>query len=86
LGVGSALLLLGTALADGPAVPLTAMGGIAATFGVTLLATAEQPPGAVALQRHQGASTLQALPVPVVMSAGRRGESLAAGPGLLMRF
>jgi len=86
LGVGAALLLLGNTLASGPAIPLTAIGGIAATFVVTLLATAEQPPGAVALRRQQAPKALKAMPVPVVMSAGRRGESLAAGPGLLLQF
>jgi len=45
LGVGAVLMLTGTALANGPAIPLSAMGGIAATFVITLLATAEPPPG-----------------------------------------
>jgi hypothetical protein len=32
------------------------------------------------------ASGFQAVPIPVVVPAGRRNDSLAAGPGLLMRF
>jgi hypothetical protein len=85
LGVGGALLLLGTVLASGPAVPLSALGGIAATFVITLLATAEAPPGVLPPPR-QRAESFQVLPVPVVVRAGRRNESLGAGPGLLLRF
>jgi peptidoglycan/LPS O-acetylase OafA/YrhL len=88
LGVGAVLLLAGTALADGPAVPLSAMGGIAATFVITMLATQEPPPeaGPTLYQRSRQSETVQLMPVPVVMSAGRRGGSLGAGPGVLLRF
>jgi hypothetical protein len=87
LGVGAVLLAAGTALANGPAVPLSAMGGIAATFVITALATAEPPPGEPTLhQRRPSSDTFRAMPVPVLMRTGQRGESLTAGPGMLMRF
>ncbi|MGZ3461093.1 MAG: hypothetical protein ACXU86_21610 [Archangium sp.] len=88
LGVGAVMLLTGTALANGPAIPLSAMGGIAATFVITLLATAEPPPGSPPTlhERRLHSDALQVAPVPVLMRAGLRSESLAAGPGLLLRF
>ncbi len=89
LGVGAVLLLAGTALADGPAVPLSAIGGIAATFVITALVTAEDPtpyPPTSPGLRSQSSETFRAVPVPVLMRTGRRSESLTAGPGLLMRF
>ncbi|WPB76567.1 hypothetical protein KYC5002_47220 [Archangium violaceum] len=89
MGVGAVLLLAGTALADGPAVPLSAIGGIAATFVITALVTAEEPtpyPPTSPRLRSQASETFQAFPVPVLMRTGRRNESLTAGPGLLMRF
>jgi hypothetical protein len=89
LGVGAVLLLAGTALADGPAVPLSAIGGIAATFVITALVTAEDPtpyPPTSPGLRNQASETFKAVPVPVLMRSGRRNESLTAGPGLLMRF
>jgi hypothetical protein len=89
LGVGAALLLAGTALANGPAVPLSAMGGIAATFVITLLATDEPPtpyPPSEPRRRLRSPEAFQAAPVPVLMRSGKRGESLTAGPGLLLRF
>jgi hypothetical protein len=89
MGVGAVLLLAGTALADGPAVPLSAIGGIAATFVITALVTAEDPtpyPPTSPGLRSQSSETFRAIPVPVLMRTGRRGESLTAGPGLMMRF
>jgi hypothetical protein len=89
MGVGAVLLLAGTALANGPAVPLSAIGGIAATFVITALVTAEDPtpyPPTSPGLRSQSSETFKAVPVPVLMSTGRRNESLTAGPGLLMRF
>lgn len=89
LGVGAALLLAGTALADGPAVPLSAMGGIAATFVITLLATDEPPtpyPPSEPRRSSVRSESFKAAPVPVLMRSGKRGESLTAGPGLLLRF
>jgi hypothetical protein len=88
LGVGAALLLAGTALANGPAVPLSAMGGIAATFVITLLATAEPPTPYPPSEPRRGLRSegFKAAPVPVLMRSGARGESLTAGPGLLLRF
>ncbi|WP_375769885.1 hypothetical protein NR798_03075 [Archangium gephyra] len=89
MGVGAVLLLAGTALANGPAVPLSAIGGIAATFVITALVTAEEPmpyPPTSPGLRSQSSETFRAVPVPVLMRTGRRSESLTAGPGLLMRF
>jgi hypothetical protein len=91
LGVGAVLLVVGTALADGPVVPLSAMGGVVATFVITLLATADDyqdyPPSRTGRRlRDARASTFKAMPVPVLMRAGERGESLTAGPGMLLRF
>ncbi|MFY0563091.1 hypothetical protein ACN28E_04555 [Archangium lansingense] len=89
LGVGAVLLLAGTALADGPAVPLSAIGGIAATFVITALATSEEPtpyPPTSPRLRNQSPEAFRAVPVPVLMRTGRRSESLTAGPGILMRF
>jgi hypothetical protein len=87
LGVGAVLLAAGTALASGPAVPLSAMGGIAATFVITALATAEPPPGEPTLrQRAPRSDAFRAMPVPVLMRTGQRGESMTAGPGMLVFF
>ena len=91
LGVGAVLLVVGTALADGPVVPLSAMGGVAATFVITLLATADEPnpypPGGTGRRlRSRRGDAFQAMPVPVFMRAGERGDSLTAGPGMLLRF
>ncbi|ATB30310.1 hypothetical protein [Melittangium boletus] len=91
LGVGAVLLVVGTALADGPAVPLSAMGGVAATFVITLLATADEPnaypPSHTGRRlRSQRADSFKAMPVPVFMRSGERGDSLTAGPGMMLRF
>jgi hypothetical protein len=54
------------------------------TFLITIaVATLSQDAAPEELTRGSG---LQALPVPVVMEAGRGQDSLAVGPGLLMRF
>jgi hypothetical protein len=86
MGVGATLMLVGTMLANGPAVPLTSLGGVVATFVITWLATAEPIPGAPPTRRELQPQLENLVPVPVVVSAGRRGESLGAGPGLLLRF
>ncbi|MBM7112088.1 hypothetical protein [Archangium primigenium] len=91
LGVGAILLVVGTALADGPAVPLTAMGGVVASFVITALATADDytdyPPSRTGRRlRSQRGQAFKAMPVPVFMRAGERGDSLTAGPGMLLRF
>lgn len=93
LAVGAVMLGAGALLANGPAVPLSALGGVAATFVITLLATANDqptpyPPSRVGRRdwRSVGSNTVQAIPVPVVMRSGVRGESLTAGPGMLLRF
>lgn len=93
LGVGAVLLVLGSALADGPAIPLSAMGGIAASFVITLLATADETTEYPPSYRHprgtsqlRSSSGIKAMPVPVLMRTGGRNESMTAGPGMLMRF
>ncbi len=84
LGVGAAMLSLGAVLADGTTVPLTALAGIITSFALTFLLTSDpgMPTERVALRR----SDFQAMPVPVVMAAGRDKSALAAGPGLFVRF
>ena len=64
LGVGAALLVAGTALADGPAVPLSAMGGIAATFVITAAGhlRAADALSASALRRAASSETFRAAP------------------------
>ncbi|WP_224368042.1 hypothetical protein [Hyalangium versicolor] len=84
LGVGAALLWLGAGLADGTTVPLTSLAGIVTTFALTLLLTSD--PGVPTEQDRPRRVALQAVPVPVVMAAGRDNGSLAAGPGLFVRF
>ena len=96
LAVGAVLLGAGALLASGPAVPLAALGGVAATFVITLLATAnDQPlpyPPSRPERRWRSISSsgssggVQAVPVPVLMRSGARGESYTAGPGMMLRF
>ena len=92
LAVGAVLLGAGTLLANGPAVPLSALGGVAATFVITLLATADDQPLPYPPSRSGGgwrssrSESMKAVPVPVLMRSGARGESLTAGPGFMMRF
>ncbi|HLL03174.1 MAG TPA: hypothetical protein VK539_21510 [Myxococcaceae bacterium] len=81
---GSAALLLGSRLADGVTTAktvLVTMGGTFFLIGLIngLSAHAEE-------STQYSASSFQAVPMPVVMPAGRRNEGLAAGPGLFMRF
>ncbi|MDY7226210.1 hypothetical protein [Hyalangium rubrum] len=85
LGVGLGMLWLGSALADGTTVPLTAIAGIATTFALTVLLTSD-PGVPTEKDSPRRVSSVQAMPVPVVMAAGRDNSSLAAGPGLFMRF
>jgi hypothetical protein len=84
IGVGLTMFWLGATLADGATVPLTAMAGIVTSFALTLLLTSD--PGVPTEKDGLRRAGLQAVPVPVVMAAGRDNSSLAAGPGLLMRF
>lgn len=81
---GSAALLVGSRLADGVTTAktvLVTMGGTFFLIGLIngLSAHAEE-------STQYSASSFQAIPMPVVMPAGRRNEGLAAGPGLFMRF
>jgi len=84
LGVGSIMLSLGAILADGTTVPLTALAGIITSFALTFLLTSD--PGMETEREGLRRADFQAMPVPVVMAAGRDKSSLAAGPGLLVRF
>jgi hypothetical protein len=84
LGTGLLALAIGSRLADGVTVAKTVLGTMAGTFLVVALfnVLAGSPPETM----QSSASTFQAMPVPVVMSAGRDNQGLAAGPGLLLRF
>jgi hypothetical protein len=84
LGVGMTMLWLGSSLADGATVPLTAMAGIVTSFALTLLLTSD--PGVPTEKDPLRRSDFQAMPVPVVLAAGLDNSSIAAGPGLFMRF
>jgi hypothetical protein len=84
LGVGSAMLSLGAILADGTTVPLTALAGIITSFALTFLLTSD--PGMATERETLRRADFQAMPVPVVMAAGRDKSALAAGPGLFGRF
>jgi hypothetical protein len=84
LGVGATMLFLGSALADGTTVPLTAMAGIVTSFALTFLLTSD--PGVPTEREGLRRADFQAVPVPVVMATGRDHSSLAAGPGLFVRF
>jgi hypothetical protein len=84
LGVGAAMLSMGAVLADGTTVPLTALAGIVTSFALTFLLTSD--PGMATEREPLRSDSIQAMPVPVVMAAGRDKSSLAAGPGLFVRF
>lgn len=84
LGVGSIMLSMGAILADGTTVPLTALAGIVTSFALTFLLTSD--PGVETERESLRRADFQAMPVPVVLAAGRDKSSLAAGPGLLVRF
>lgn len=84
LGVGSIMLTMGAVLAEGTTVPLTALAGIVTSFALTFLLTSD--PGTVTEQESLRRADFQALPVPVLVTTGRDRGSLAAGPGLFVRF
>jgi len=84
LGVGSSMLFLGSILAEGTTVPLTALAGIVTSFALTFLLTSD--PGIPTEREGLRRADFQAMPVPMVMAAGRDKSSLAAGPGLFVRF
>jgi hypothetical protein len=85
LAVGVTVLWLGLPLADGPTVAKAVLIGMGATFVLSTLSVAlssdEEPQAGSA---H--ASSVQALPVPVVLPAGVRNDALAVGPGLQLIF
>lgn len=84
LGVGSTMLFLGSVLAEGTTVPLTALAGIVTSFALTFLLTSDPdvPTERDGLRR----ADFQAMPVPVVMAAGPDNKSVAGGAGLFVRF
>jgi hypothetical protein len=85
IGVGLSMLWLGSILADGTTVPLTALAGVVTSFALTYLLTSD--PG-VPTEREgsRRLSSVQAMPVPVVMAVGHDKSSVAAGPGLFVSF
>jgi hypothetical protein len=84
LGVGSTMLFLGSSLSDGTTVPLTALAGVVTSFALTFLLTSD--PGEPTERDSLRRADFQVMPVPVVLAAGRDKSSVAAGPGLFMRF
>lgn len=84
LGTGLLALLIGARLADDVVVAKTVLGTVAGTFLVVALINGLS--GGLMGPSQASASTFQAMPVPVVMTAGRGNDSLAAGPGLFLRF
>jgi hypothetical protein len=85
LATGSVALLIGSRLADGVTVAKTVLVTMGGTFFVVGLINALSAHSS-SQEMSPSASTFQAMPVPVVLSAGRRNEGLAAGAGLFMRF
>ncbi len=82
---GSIALLVGSRVADGVTTAktvLVTMGGTFFLFGLINALSAHS----VEPTSTQASSTFQAVPVPVVMAAGRANEGIAAGPGLFIRF
>jgi hypothetical protein len=84
LGVGSSMLFLGSILAEGTTVPLTALAGIVTSFALTFLLTSD--PGIPTEREGLRRADFQAMPVPVVLAAGRDNKSVAGGAGLFVRF
>jgi hypothetical protein len=79
------VLWLGLPLADGPTVAKAVLIGMGATFVLSTLSVAlssDEKPQAGSTH----ASSVQALPVPVVLPAGVRNDALAVGPGLQLIF
>lgn len=84
LGTGLAALLIGSRFADDVVVAKTVLGTVGATF--LIVALFNSLAGDVSEPPQKSASSFEAVPVPVVMTAGRGNDSLAAGPGLFLRF
>ena len=86
MGMGLAALLVGSRLdVSDVTVAKTVLGTVAGTFAITVLLSALAPEGPTQRDRRAD-SSLQAVPVPVVVPAGRGNEAVAAGAGLFMRF
>jgi hypothetical protein len=84
LGTGLVALLIGARLADDVVVAKTVLGTVAGTFFIVALINGLS--GGIVEPPRKSASTFEAMPMPVVMTAGRGNDSLAAGPGLFLRF
>lgn len=86
LGAGLVALLVGAKFAsNGATVAKTVLGTVGGTFGLIALLTVlsdTQPTPSEA----RASEDAQAVPVPVMIPAGRRNEALAAGAGLFVRF
>lgn len=85
LAVGVTILWLGVPLAEGPTVAKAMLVGMGATFVLSTLAVALSSDATPSTDTAH-ASSVQALPVPVVMPAGVRNDALAVGPGLQLIF
>jgi hypothetical protein len=86
LGTGMLALLLGSRLADNVLVAKAMLGTIAGTFAIVGMVNLLSGAPVESPRKSASADTVEAMPVPVVMSAGRGNDSLAAGPGLFVRF
>ncbi|MBN1207207.1 MAG: hypothetical protein JXB05_20145 [Myxococcaceae bacterium] len=86
LGTGLLALLLGSRLADNVLVAKAMLGTIAGTFAIVGMVNLLSGAPVEAPQASASAESFEAMPVPVVMTAGRNHDSLAAGPGLFVRF
>ncbi len=84
LGTGLTALLIGARLADEVLVAKTVLGTVAGTFFLIALVNALSD-GPVEPQ-ERSTSTIQAMPVPVVLAAGRHNTGLAVGPGVSIQF
>ena len=84
LGAGLTALLLGARLADEVVVAKTVLGTVAGTY--FLIALANAIAGDPAEPQRELRQRVQAMPVPVVLAAGRHNTGLAVGPGLAIQF
>jgi hypothetical protein len=83
---GAAALLVGSRVADGVTTAKTVLVTMGGTFFLIGLINALSAHSMEPTDPQASTRTFQAVPVPVVLSAGRRNEGIAAGPGLFLRF
>lgn len=90
LSVGLMTLWIGSRFASGPALARATLISVGTTLLITSLAIglAAEPHPPLTASAHTSATAgqVEAVPVPVVMTAGLKGDALAAGPGLFVRF